>query len=82
MFTWEGVDAVAVVRKMAGATNGRNADLGSIRADFSVSTSANIVHVSDSEESATEEVARFFDPSEIFDWDRQIAPYIYADDEL
>lgn len=79
---WEGVDAVAVVRKMAGATNSRNADLGSIRADFSMSTSANIVHVSDSEASAGEEVTRFFTESEIFDWDRQIAPYLYAEDEV
>ncbi|MCR4325164.1 MAG: nucleoside-diphosphate kinase [Candidatus Curtissbacteria bacterium] len=77
----EGVDAVSVVRKMAGATNGRDADIGTIRADFSMSTSANIVHVSDSEESAKEEEARFFKDGEVFDWDRTIAPYIYASDE-
>jgi len=79
---WEGVEAVAVVRKMAGATNARNADLGSIRADFSMSTSANIVHVSDSEEAAKEEIVRFFDQAEILVWDRTIAPYIYSEDEL
>ncbi len=79
---WEGIDAVTVVRKMAGATNGRNADLGSIRADYSMSTSNNIVHVSDSEEAAKEEIVRFFGDEEIFDWNRQIAPYIYSEDEL
>ena len=79
---WEGVDAVAVIRKMAGATNSRDADLGSIRADFSMSTSANIVHVSDSEESAKEEIARFFDEGEVLAWDRSIAPYLYSEDEL
>ncbi len=79
---WEGIDAVAVVRKMAGATNSRNADLGSIRADFSMSTSANIVHVSDSVESAKEEAVRFFDEAEIFEWDRQISPFLYAEDEV
>ncbi len=79
---WGGVDAIAVVRKMAGATNAREADLGSIRADFSMSTSANIVHVSDSEESAKEEIARFFKGDEVFDWDRTIAPYLYSEDEL
>lgn len=79
---WEGVEAVAVVRKMAGATNSRNADLGSIRADFSMSTSANIVHVSDSEEAAKEEIARFFNQDEIFEWDHTIAPYIYSEDEI
>lgn len=79
---WEGIDAVTVVRKMAGATNGRNADLGSIRADYSMSTSNNIVHVSDSEEAAKEEVVRFFGEADIHDWNRQIAPYIYSQDEL
>lgn len=79
---WEGLDAVAVVRKMAGATNARNADLGSIRADYSMSTSNNIVHVSDSEEAAKEEVVRFFDSPEVHDWQRQIAPYIYSEDEI
>lgn len=79
---WEGIDAVAVVRKMAGSTNAREADLGSIRADFSMSTSANIVHISDSAESAKEEITRFFDESEIFDWDRQLSPYLYAEDEV
>lgn len=79
---WEGIDAVAVVRKMAGATNARNADLGSIRADYSMSTSNNIVHVSDSEEAAKEEIVRFFDQKEIYDWNRQIAPFIYSEDEI
>ena len=56
----EGIDAVKVVRKMAGLTSGREAELGSIRGDFSMSTSANIIHVSDSEKSAKEEEVRFF----------------------
>src|SRR3989338_7355304 len=57
----EGKDAVSVVRKMAGTTSGREADLGSVRGDFSMSTSTNIIHVSDSEASAKEEIVRFFD---------------------
>lgn len=78
---WEGLDAVDVVRKMAGATSGRRADLGTIRWDLSMSTSANIVHVSDSVEAAKEEETRFFETSEIFDWDRAISSYLYAEDE-
>lgn len=78
----EGKDAVAVVRKMAGVTSGREADFGTIRGDFSISQSNNIVHVSDSEESAKEEIIRFFDESEIHDWDRTISPYLYGEDEL
>ena len=78
---WEGIDAVSVARKMAGATNSREAELGSIRGDFSMSTSANVIHVSDSEASAKEEDARFFEKDEIFDWKLQIDPYLYAEDE-
>lgn len=78
---WEGVDAVAVVRKMTGATNGREADLGSIRGDYSVSQSANLIHVSDSVATAREEEARFFDKNEIFDWQTVISPYLYSEDE-
>ena len=78
---WEGIDAVAVARKMAGATNSRDAELGSVRGDFSMSTSANVIHVSDSAASAKEEEARFFEKDEIFDWKLQIDPYLYAEDE-
>ena len=77
----DGVDAIAVVRKIAGATNSREAELGSIRGDFSMSTSANIIHVSDSEASAKEEEVRFFDKEEIFDWQVAIGDYLYAEDE-
>lgn len=78
----EGKDAVSVVRKMAGVTNGREAEFGTIRGDFSISQSNNIVHVSDSEESAKEEIVRFFDASEIHEWDRTISSYLYGEDEL
>ena len=78
---WEGIDAVAVARKMAGATNSREAELGSVRGDFSMSTSANIIHVSDSVASAKEEEARFFEKDEIFDWKLQIDSFLYAEDE-
>src|SRR3989338_155141 len=77
----EGLDAIKVVRKMAGLTNGRGAELGSIRGDFSMSTSANIIHVSDSVESAKLEELRFFEKDEIFDWERVVAPYLYGEDE-
>lgn len=77
----EGVDAILVVRKMAGATNSREAELGSIRGDFSMSTSANIIHVSDSEASVKEEEKRFFDKNEIFDWKSAVSSFLYGDDE-
>ena len=78
---WEGLDAVKVARRIAGATSGREAELGSIRGDFSMSTSAHIIHVSDSIDAAKEEEDRFFDRDEIFDWERVVAPYLYGEDE-
>lgn len=77
----EGIDAVSVARKMAGVTSSREAELGSIRGDFSMSTSNNIIHVSDSEAASKEEQTRFFEKSEIFDWENVIFPYLYGEDE-
>lgn len=77
----EGVDAVNVVREMAGSTNSREAELGSIRGDFSMSTSANIIHVSDSKEAARKEQERFFEKGEVFDWQSAVRPFLYGEDE-
>ena len=46
-----------------------------------MSTSANIIHVSDSEAAAKEEDKRFFEKNEVFDWQSAIDPYLYAEDE-
>lgn len=78
---WEGIEAVEVVRKVVGVTNSRNAEPGSIRGDFSISGSANIIHAADSEAVARQEEARFFEKDEIFDWQRVIGPYLYGQDE-
>ena len=78
---WEGVDSVDVARKMTGATNGRNADLGSIRGDLSISQSNNLIHVSDSVESAEVEEKRFFEKKEVFDWKRLADEAIYGEEE-
>jgi nucleoside-diphosphate kinase len=55
-----GVEAIAVVRKMVGATLGRAADPGSIRGDFGMSKGFNLVHASDSPASAERELELFF----------------------
>lgn len=78
----EGVDAVKVVRNLTGCTNGRDAVPGTIRGDFSSSTSENIVHTSDSIKSAGIEVNRFFKPEEIFDYRLAALDFIYASDEF
>ena len=79
---WEGIDAVEVVREMAGATNGRKALPGTLRGDFCVSHQENIVHTSDSVENAKEELARFFVPSDYCDYPSPMLNFIYAKDEL
>jgi nucleoside-diphosphate kinase len=78
----KGVEAVSVIRDMCGPTNAKKATPGTIRGDFSVSTQCNIIHASDSEETAKTEVKRFFENSEIFSWDRLLnADYTAAQDE-
>ncbi len=61
----EGENAIAKNRELMGATNPKEAEAGTIRADFAASIDANAVHGSDSPESATREVAYFFQASEI-----------------
>lgn len=62
----EGKDAVIKNRDLMGATNPKDADLGTIRADFADSIDANAVHGSDSLQSAEREIRYFFEPGEIF----------------
>ncbi len=57
---WSGTDAVAVARTLMGATNPREAAPGTIRGDFGLEITENIVHGSDSPQSAARELALFF----------------------
>lgn len=78
---YEGEDAIAVVRTLTGATNGRVAAPGTIRGDYSMSNQMNIVHASDSPEAAEAELKRFFKPEEIFEYKQVQHDYIYSVDE-
>jgi nucleoside-diphosphate kinase len=78
----EGVEAVEAVRLITGPTLGRKADAGSIRGDFSMSQQHNIIHASDSVETAEKEIWRFFNQDEIFDYQKIDFPAIYSEDEL
>ncbi len=77
----DGYNAVNATRLIAGPTKGYEADAGSIRGDFSLSTQSNIVHASDSVESAEEELARFFSADELHEYAKPDFDYIYAEDE-
>jgi len=72
-----GKDAIAISRKLMGATFGSKADPGTIRGDFGVSNSFNLIHGSDSPESAQRELGLFFKPEEIIDWTPTIQPWVY-----
>ena len=61
----EGESAIAVNRRLMGATNPAEADPGTIRADFAESIDANAVHGSDGLDSAAREISYFFDDAEI-----------------
>jgi len=78
----KGVNAIAVCRNLIGATNGQKADAGTIRGDFGMSGGNNLIHGSDSEESATRELALWFKDGELCDYDRTINQWVYDPSDL
>lgn len=79
---WEGIDAIRVVRKIVGATSGREAEAGSIRGDFSMSQQLNLIHASDGEETAQKEKSLIFAAAEVIDWQSAEECLFYSREEL
>ena len=77
----EGPNAIANVRAMNGATRPHEAAPGSIRGDFAVETAQNLVHASDSPENAQAELALWFRPEELLDYEREIDRWVLAPEE-
>lgn len=77
----EGFGAVDAVRNVCGVTNSREAGPGTIRGDLGMSIQCNLVHASDSIETARDEVPRFFNDNELTAYDSVTDTVIYADDE-
>lgn len=73
----EGRDAIAICRKMMGATFGSKAEPGTIRGDFGVSNSFNLIHGSDSPESAQRELGLFFQAGELLEWQPASRGWVY-----
>ncbi|MBV8084463.1 MAG: nucleoside-diphosphate kinase [Chloroflexi bacterium] len=73
---WEGPSAVSLVRTMMGATDPANAAPGTIRGDAAVSIGANVVHGSDGAERAQQEIALFFQPDELVEWESAQEPWL------
>ncbi len=81
VMVWEGITAINVVRKLAGITKSREADPGTIRGDFALSQQYNIIHASDSAETAKAEIERLFETFEIFEYAKIDFDVTHAEDE-
>lgn len=79
---WEGLEVVDAVRKITGITKAREAEAGSIRGDFAMSVSCNVIHASDTVENAEKEVKRFFNSDEIHEYNKSEYMHVYSEDEL
>lgn len=73
----EGKDVVATARTMNGATNPANAGPGTIRGDFAIEVGRNIIHGSDSVESASREIAIYFSEKELCEYKKVVDSWIY-----
>ncbi len=77
----EGLEAIRIVRNLFGATSGLKAVAGTIRGDFSSSRQMNLVHASDSADSARREIEIYFRPEELHAYPPTITPWLRAPDE-
>ncbi|MEM9418112.1 MAG: nucleoside-diphosphate kinase [Planctomycetota bacterium] len=77
-----GVNAVVVCRTLIGATNGQKADPGTIRGDFGMSGGYNMIHGSDSLESAERELALWFADGELATIDKTLDQWVYDPSDL
>ncbi|HZO71868.1 MAG TPA: nucleoside-diphosphate kinase [Ktedonobacteraceae bacterium] len=78
---WQGTDSVNTVRTLCGITKAREAAPGTIRGEFAMSVQANLIHCSDSLETAGIEVERFFKAEELFDYPDILEGYVYSSRE-
>ncbi len=76
-FALQGNNAVEITRKLMGVTDPAKATSGTIRGDFGIDIGHNLVHGSDSLETASSEIGLFFSPEEIVSYDRSLDVWIY-----
>ena len=74
-----GEGSVAAIRTLVGPTKGQEAPAGTIRGDYGLSGSNNIVHASDSVENGSIEVKRFFNSDELFEYDKTESLHVYGE---
>ncbi|NJR49765.1 MAG: nucleoside-diphosphate kinase [Leptolyngbyaceae cyanobacterium CSU_1_3] len=74
---WEGDGVIAGARKVIGATNPLSAEPGTIRGDLGANIGRNLIHGSDAPETAASEIALWFQPEELVNWQPTILSWIY-----
>ncbi|KAM3099466.1 nucleoside-diphosphate kinase [Phormidesmis sp. 146-35] len=74
---WEGDGVIAAARKVIGATNPLTAEPGTIRGDYGANIGRNLIHGSDAPETAESEIALWFEPEELVNWQPTILSWIY-----
>mmetsp|Transcript_48001 Transcript_48001/g.55514 ORF Transcript_48001/g.55514 Transcript_48001/m.55514 type:complete len:156 (+) Transcript_48001:47-514(+) len=74
---WEGTSAVATGRKMLGETNPLGSAPGTIRGDFCIDVGRNLIHGSDSVETAKREISLWFKDNELVDWEHSMKSWVY-----
>lgn len=73
---WSGDNVIALTRALIGKTDALDAAPGTIRSDFAVHTNFNLIHGSDSAESAEREIGIFFAPEELVDYEHTIQRWV------
>lgn len=73
---WQGDDVIALSRLMMGKTNVMDSQPGTIRGDYAAHTPRNLIHGSDSPESAEREIGNFFTQEELLDYERAIGRWL------
>lgn len=74
---WEGANVIDIGRKLVGATKPSESAPGTIRGDYAIDVGRNIIHGSDSVDSATREIGLWFTPEEVLDWNDHSTEWIY-----
>lgn len=74
---WQGENVISTARQMMGSTNPKDAVAGTIRGDFGLTVGKNIIHGSDSPESAVREIGLFFKEEELVEYNKLMNDWIY-----
>lgn len=73
---WEGDEVISTSRNMMGATNPKEATPGTIRGDYGIQVSQNLIHGSDSPQSAEREIALFFNKEDINAYEKEVNQWV------